>query len=145
MAEYKDREHYIPLRRSDLVRLLSQDKGLPVTERDSFRQFCRLVSAVFHFEYQQQLEELKDAYAPFDPDAETQPLKPLLPEERRQKLDQAFDVFVRLMERANFKHMTWQDVEAAMAGGASDWGINMTVDRALYDRLEIFCRGDVMG
>ena len=103
MAEYKDREHYIPLRRSDLVRLLCQDKGLPVTEREPFRQFARLVTAVFHFEYQQQLEELKDAYAPFDPDAETQPLKPLPAEEREAKLGQTFDAFVRLMERANFK------------------------------------------
>src|SRR5205814_1919994 len=40
---------------------------------------------------------------------------------------------------------TWADVEAAMAGGASDWGINMYVDKAVFDRLEIFIRGDTMG
>ena len=145
MAEYKDREHYIPLRRSDLVRLLTQDKGLPVTEREPFRRFARLVTAVFHFEYQQQLEELKDAYAPFDPDSETRPLKPMLPVERQEKIGQAFDCFTRLMERANFKRLTWADVEAAMAGGASDWGINMEVDPTVFERIEIFQRGDVIG
>ncbi len=145
MAEYKDREHYIPLRRSDLVRLLCQDKGLPATEREPFRQFARRVSAVFHFEYQQQLEELKDAYAPFDPDSETKSLQPLPPEKRAEKAGQTFDAFVRLMERANFKRLTWKDVEAAMAGGASDWGVNMEVDRNVFERLEIFQRGDVMG
>ncbi len=72
-------------------------------------------------------------------------MQPLRPEERQEKLDRTFDSFVRLMERANFKRMTWKDVEAAMAGGASDWGINMEVDRNLFERLEIFQRGDVIG
>ena len=53
MAEYKDREHFIPLRKSDLVELLCADKKLPLEEREPFRQFCRLVSSVFHFEYLQ--------------------------------------------------------------------------------------------
>src|SRR3954453_2098475 len=83
MAEYEDREHYIPLRKTDLVQLLSRDKAVPAEEREPFRQFCRLGSAVFHFEYLQQLEGLKDAYAPFDPDDDTRPLKPPLPEERQ--------------------------------------------------------------
>jgi hypothetical protein len=145
MAEYADREHYIPLRKSDLVELLLRDKHLPAAEREPFRQFCRLVSAVFHFEYLTQLEELKDAYAPFDPDSDTRPLKPLLPEERKERQDKLFDRFIGLMERANFKRMSWKDVEEAMAGGASDWGINMYVDRRLFDRIEIFSRGDGVG
>lgn len=56
MAEYKDREHFIPLRKSDLIELLSKDKKLSTEERESFRQFCTLVSSVFHFEYLKQLE-----------------------------------------------------------------------------------------
>ncbi len=82
MAEYKDREHFIPLRKSDLIELLRKDKKLSAAEREPFRQFCTLISAVFHFEYLKQLEELKDAYAPFDPDADTKPLRPVSAEER---------------------------------------------------------------
>jgi hypothetical protein len=145
MAEYADREHYIPLRKSDLVELLLRDKQLPHTEREPFRQFCKLVSAVFHFEYLQQLEELKDAYAPFDPDSETRPLKKLLPEDRLDRQNKLFDRFIALMERANFKRMSWKDVEDAMAGGASEWGVNMYVDPKLYERIEIFNRGDGIG
>ncbi len=81
MAEYLDREHFIPLRKNDLMDLLLRDKQLPAQEREPFRQFCRLVSATFHFEYLTKLEELKDAYAPFDPDADTKPCKPLHAEE----------------------------------------------------------------
>src|SRR5271170_2638435 len=101
MAEFTDREHYIPLRKTDLIELLSKDKALPVTEREPFRRFGRQVSALFHFEYLKKLEELKDAYAPFDPDSETRPLKELSPEERQKNLDRLFEQFVALMERAN--------------------------------------------
>src|ERR1700722_13370818 len=101
MAEYADREHYIPLRKSDLVTLLCRDKQLPAERREAVRQFCTLASAVFHFEYQQWLEELKDDYAPFDPDSETKALAPLLPEDRADRLEKVFSAFIRLMERAN--------------------------------------------
>ena len=143
MAEYADREHYIPLRKSDLVTLLCSDKQLPAAEREPFRQFCRLAGAVFHFEYQQQLEELKDAYAPFDPDSETRPLRPPTSEERQKDLGEVFDRFVSLMERANFKHLTRQEIEAAL-DGKSAWGLDMDVDFNAFERLEMFVRGDTI-
>lgn len=142
MAEYADREHYIPLRKSDLIELLVKDSKLPVTEREPFRQFCRLVGAVWHFEYLETLERLKDEFAPFDPDRETVPLKPIMPDERPGKMDVLFDGFVKLMERANFKRLTRKDIDAATEGGASDWGVNLNVDFDVFERLEIFCRGE---
>ena len=93
MAEYLDREHFIPLRKHDLMDLLLRDKQLPAEQREPFRQFCRLVSATFHFEYQAKLEDLKDAYAPFDPDADTKPCKPLHAEERKEREDKVFAAF----------------------------------------------------
>jgi hypothetical protein len=145
MAEYEDREHYIPLRKNDLMELLCKDKQVKFEEREPLRQFCRLTSAVFHFEYLQQLEDLKDAYAPFDPDSETRPLKPLLPEEREQKLEQVFDKFTALMERANFERLTREEVEKSLKEVPSDWGIPTHVNMNHFDRILAFTRGDVMG
>jgi Protein of unknown function (DUF3754) len=142
MAEYEDREHYIPLRKSDLVELLSKDPKVALQEREPFRQFCKLVGSVWHFEYLETLEKLKDDYAPFDPDSTCKPLKPLSPDKRPQKLDHLFDDFVKLMERANFKRLSKKDVEAAVEGGASDWGINMNVNFDVFERLELFIRGE---
>jgi hypothetical protein len=145
MAEYKDREHFIPLRKSDLVELLCRDKGLPVQEREPFRQFCILVSSVFHFEYLKQLEELKDAYAAFDPDADTRPLKPTPPQERRRCEDELFAKFTALMERANFQRFAREQLQAAVQTVATEWGIQTHVDLGLFERLEVFARGDVVG
>ena len=103
MAEYADREHYIPLRKSDLVTLLCGDKELSPEEREPVRQFCTLASAVFHFEYQQWLEELKDAYAAFDPDSETKPLTPAQPGDAATALDKVFSAD-RKSTRLNSSH-----------------------------------------
>ncbi len=146
MAEYKDREHFIPLRKSDLVELLCRDKQLPVQEREPLRQFCTLVSAVFHFEYLKQLEDLKDSYAPFDPDADTRELKAKpSPAERHKSQEALFAKFTALMERANFKRLSRAELEAFLQAVSSDWGVNMHVDLNMFENLEIFARGDVTG
>jgi hypothetical protein len=142
MAEYADREHYIPLRRTDLVKLLTADKGLSSVEREQVRQFCTLTSAVFHFEYQKQLEALKDAYAPFDPDADTKPLEPSRADDRPPQLEALFDKFTALMERANFKRLSREDILKATEAASEPFGINMDVDMNVFERLEVFSRGD---
>ncbi len=145
MAEYRDREHFIPLRKSDLIELLCRDKKMSRGERDSFRQFCTLLSSVFHFEYLKQLEELKDAYAPFDPDADTKALHEVSAEERTKDEEQLFEQFAALMERANFKLLTREEMERALQEMATVTGIHTHVDLSLFEHLDLFVRGDVMG
>lgn len=145
MAEYTDREHYIPLRKSDLVTLLCKDAKLAADERDGFGRFCTLVGAVWHFEYLETLEHLKDEYAPFDPDRVTKEIDPLPADKRPAKMDQLFDKFVGLMAKANFKRLSRKDIESAIDGGSSDWGVNMHVDWDVFERLEVFARGDTKG
>jgi hypothetical protein len=145
MAEYKDREHFIPLRKSDLIELLCRDKTLQTNERQAFRQFCVLVSAVFHFEYLKQLEELKDAYAPFDPDADTKSLHPLEDDERHKSEERLFERFLALMERANFKRLTREEMQRALQEVATVSGVHTHVELSLFEHLHVFVRGDVMG
>src|SRR5579884_232754 len=145
MAAYDDREHFIPLRKSDLIELLCRDPKMALSEREPFRQFCALVSAVFHFEYLKQLEGLKDAYAPFDPDADTKTLRPVSADERRKEEERLFTRFAVLMERANFKRLTHEELQRALQEVATVSGIHTHVDLNLFEHLDIFIRGDVMG
>jgi len=141
MAEYKDREHFIPIRRGELIDLLCADADLKPPDRELFRRFCRLVMAALHFEYNQRLEKLKDAYAPFDPDHDTHSLLKLGADERQRRLNDLFCDFGSLMERANLRHLSRDDLEPALHG-ASDWGIRMDVDFGAFERIAIFARGD---
>jgi hypothetical protein len=141
MAVYKNREHFIPIRRVELIDLLCADRDLKPQDRDLFLQFCRRVMATLHFEYDQRLEELKDAYAPFDPDHDCKSLLKINAEERQHRLNELFCDFGWLLERANFKHLSRDDLEPALHG-TSDWGIRMDVDFGAFERIAIFARGD---
>jgi hypothetical protein len=142
MPELRDREHFIPLRKQELLDMLCSHPGLRREEADEFRQFARLLGATYHFQYQQRLEEIKTAYAPFDPDADTRPLVRLTADERQQRLNRLFSDFAWLMDRANFKHLCRGDLEPYHRT-ASDWGVRMDVDYSCFERLAIFARGDV--
>ena len=144
MAEYSDREHFIPIRKTDLVDLLCREPGLTAEQQHHFRQLCRLIEATFHFEYHAKLEELKDAYAIFDPDADTQPLCAPSVEQAEGRVHELFEKFSALLERANFMRLSRADILEALKG-SSDWGINLDVDFDVFDRLEVFARGDVLG
>src|SRR5438046_1026494 len=121
MDDQKKREHYIPLRKSELVELLCASHGMPAEDAEQFRQLARLVSATFHFEYHQKLEELKDDYAPFNPDSTTRCLQTIAADERRLQVDKLFDRFAWLMERANFVRLEKAALDEALRM-TSDWG-----------------------
>jgi hypothetical protein len=138
------REQFIPLRKADLVEKLARSADLSTTESEAFRRFCLLLQALMHCDYQTTLEELKNAYAPFDPDADTHPgdeLSAARLEERRQLL---FERFGWLLERGNFVRLAQEEIDRALAD-CSQWGLNLTVDFKIFERLELYCRGDVMG
>ncbi|CAN5213092.1 hypothetical protein BH10PLA2_BH10PLA2_19270 [soil metagenome] len=141
MAELKDREHFIPMRRCDLVDLLARFRDLPQRDADLFRRFCQVLIATFHHEYHKQLESLKNAYAPFDPDSDTREVQVPPQSVREVQLDRLFLDFAALMERANFKHLRRDDYLEATSG-ATIWGLNMDVDFDVFERLEVFARGE---
>ena len=106
MGDHRNREHYIPLLKHDLLALLCADNSLAEAERDQLHQFGRLLTATLHYEYNQRLEELKAAYAPFDPDADTKPLVPLTADERQKRLNELYRDFNWVLERANYRRVT---------------------------------------
>jgi hypothetical protein len=138
-----EREQFIPIRKADLVELLASDSRLAVEHREQFRQLCRLLAATFHYEYHQWLEELKDLYAPFDPDSDTLPMQPIDAQEQTRLGESLFGRFVKLLDRANYRRLSREQIEQAI-GVASDWGIRLNVDLESFARLEVFSRGDVV-
>lgn len=150
MAEYADREHFIPIRVADLVDYLCDESGpvvgqkLTPDEKTAFREFARAVGGRVHAIYQGELRTLKDAYAPFDPDADPKPLKKLSDAERGVCLERLFDTFVHLMSRANYTRLSPDDLRKTMEG-ASDWGVDMSVAWDAFDKLEVFYRSKGVG
>jgi hypothetical protein len=134
------REHFIPLRKSELTRLLASQAG-DDGQRESFLRLCALLEALFHCEYHGCLEALKTLYAPFNPDSVTCELQTLTDQQREALVPELFERFVYLLERANYRHLSRREIERVV-GIASDWGLRLQVDFSRFERLEVFVRGD---
>lgn len=139
-----EKEEFIPLRKPDLLAMLVSELGEERASEDSFRELCRIIEATLHFEYHTVLENLKDLYAPFDPDRDTDASTdaPRSEDQFNEQADQLFNKFSWLMERANFRRLSRSDIEQVL-GVASEWGVNVDFDFDVLDRLEVFARGSV--
>jgi hypothetical protein len=64
-----EREHFIPVRKIDVLdALIKHDTLAGERELEQFRQFSRLLGAVYHYEYFDQLERLRNDYFYFNPE-----------------------------------------------------------------------------
>ena len=143
MPEFGGREKFIPLRRHELVEWLCADEACRPEERDAFRRLCSHLFAVLHVRFHRRFEELKTAYDPFDPDTDMEPLLRLSADEKQKRLNALHKDFAWLMNRANFVHLTREDIEPSLKE-ASEWGIHVRVDFSAFEHLAIFARGDVL-
>lgn len=136
-------EHFVPIRKADLVDLLCREPQLAPRDRGALRHLADLLSKRLHMAYHRELEELKQVYSHFDPDADTIAGAALTTGQRAEQLGEMFRRFNWLLERANFIRLTRDDIHRAM-GGSSAWGVNLAVDFDVFERLEIYARGDVL-
>jgi hypothetical protein len=64
----RDREHFIPVRKIDIIEALIVHGALGAG-RDRFRQLCEQLAAIEHYEYHKQLERLHNDYFYFAPES----------------------------------------------------------------------------
>jgi hypothetical protein len=66
-----DRDHFIAVRKTDILdALVDHGRLADATQREQFRQICRLLAAIYHYEYFARLERLRDDYFYFNPELE---------------------------------------------------------------------------
>src|SRR5262249_39580537 len=70
---------------------------------------------------------------------------PLPPEERQAQTDGLFRKFEALMERGNFKKLSREEIEKAITDVPTEWGLATDVDLNIFERLEVYARGDRTG
>jgi hypothetical protein len=107
-----ERDQFIPVRKADILDALVEHGAFDSEdERDQFRQICRLLAAIYHYQYFDQLEELRDAYFYFNPE--------LAPPER---IDEAtlerhyadlLEALTAVLKGANFVEMSHAEIEEA--------------------------------
>ena len=80
-------------------------------DREQFRQICKLLAAVYHYEYFDRLEKLRTRLFYFNPELDTQARF------RPDALDKAYaeltEPFVAVLKGANFVEVTQEEIERA--------------------------------
>ena len=132
---------FIPFRRADLVAMLTAEDRLAVSERDGFDAFAQMVSATFHFEFRSRLEELKNAYAPFAHDPDTRMVRTWDEGETAAALDRLVAELRRLLEDANFRAVSEEDIQQAFQD-ESLLELRVHVDFDSFEQLLFFRRGE---
>ena len=141
MADDPTRNRFIPFRKADIVAMCCDGSGLTAREAEEFREFFRILEALFHFEFHRNLETLKNCYAPFNPDADTRPLTEYLPEEKEQLQKELVAEITSVLNAGNFEKITAGDLEQAL-GEESLFKIRLEVDFDDFEDVIFFRRGE---
>ncbi len=111
--------------------------GLSGKDQMKFREFCHLLQSVFHFEYHETLETLKDLYAPLNPDRDTRKVG-VFTEEPGASFT---DTLHQLLDKANYELLTQEELEAAFEE-SSLFQLKLNIDFSAFEEALLFTRGE---
>ena len=140
MTNSKPQGRFIPFRKSDLVTMCLDAGLVPPPHTTDFEDFRGILEALLHFEYHRLLESLKNAYAPFNPDADTREIRSSDSEQRRQDQKRFVGAMHTLLNAANFEPVTETDLKEALAE-ESLFKIRLEVDFNDFEEVLFFRRG----
>ncbi|MBL4631771.1 MAG: DUF3754 domain-containing protein [Paraglaciecola sp.] len=135
------KDRFIPLRKTDLIQACVDDGRLSSEQTGEFKTLCQLIVSTLHFEYHQILEELKDNYAPFDPNFDTLPVATLTNDMLLVKQDNFTSRFIQVLNAANFEKVTDQDLREALQE-ASLFKVRLAVEFEDFSDVVFYRRGE---
>ncbi|MDJ0588558.1 MAG: TMEM143 family protein [Pleurocapsa sp. MO_226.B13] len=143
MAVYQNREAFIPFSRQEIIELCLADGKIAPSERQSFRDFCNILAAYYHFKLHRSLEVLKTNFVPFDPDRDGQKRLINLNEDLslQQQEDDLIDTFTAILKQANYRSISKKSLDKTLAD-ASIFDLKTEVDFDDFERMICFCRGN---
>lgn len=108
-----EHEHFIPVSKHRVREVLA-DALFDGAQRNQFLELCQLIGALFHFEYQQLVDQLKEDFTVLE--AAAQNGSNSVDEQELAQREQRFlKGFCHVMMRANFRMVSQEDIDVAEA------------------------------
>jgi Protein of unknown function (DUF3754) len=133
-------DRFIPFTKSDVVEMCVKDAQLTEDDGNGFRDFCRILEALFHYEFHNHLQKLKACYRPFNPDADTRYLFRYSGPKKKDLQKQLVSEMTAVLNAANFEKITAEDLKQALAE-ESLFQIRLEVDFDDFEDVIFFRRG----
>jgi hypothetical protein len=112
-AARDQRDRVIPLRKSDVIDGLIAEGRLDEADQARFRQLARMLGAILHYEYLEELDRLRETYFYFDP--EIDPHEFGSAKDLSDAYRELSDEFVRVLTEANFIEISHEEITQAFA------------------------------
>jgi hypothetical protein len=132
----EQRDRVIRLRKADLIGGLVAEGGLDESGQAGFRQLARRLGAVFHYQYFEELDRLREVYFHFDPEID--------PQGPASDLEAAYrslsEEFVRVLTEANFVEIAHEEIMRAFTEHARV-RVKLKVSVEDYRDVRMFRRG----
>lgn len=126
--------HFIPFRKADVIEMCASDGALAEPDRKGFREFAKILEALFHFEYHARLETLKDSFVPFNPDAEARAQRSVIPAEGVESERTFLGMMREVLTQANYTEVPREEIKALLD---ADPGFGLKLDVDLDDFAEV--------
>jgi|GEM_PF-402206 len=137
------RGHVLPVRQGDLTRLLVAEPELNEQERKQLGAFGKILGATFHSELYHHLLELKELYAPLDPDDEHVDLESHSKEVTASSDESFLSSLEHVLLRANYKVLDLDLIEQAISA-PNEQGLTYVPDFTLFEHLKVWVRGSTL-
>ena len=140
-AAPEQRDRVIPLRKSDIIDGLIAEGRLDEADEVKFRQLARMLGAILHYEYLEELDRLRETYFYFDP--EIDPREFGSAKDLSSAYQQLSDEFVRVLTDANFVEVSHEEITKAYAERAR---VRVKIKAPVedYRDVRVFRRGSHM-
>ena len=134
----EERDQFIPIRKSDVIAALTKTGLLLGAEQhEKFLQLCRLLGAIFHYEYFERLERLRDDYYYFNPEIPLDPKRD--PQEMEQARVELLETLEKVLKGANYVEIPLADIEQAHEEHVLKVKVATTMEH--YHEVRFFRRG----
>ena len=141
MTSCSPSDRFIPFSKSDVLDMCLEETPLTETDQKAFRDLCRIMEALFHYEFHSHLEKLKNCYGAFNPDADTRHIFRYSETQKKDLRKQLVSELTMVLNAANFERITNEDLKQALAE-ESLFKIRLEVDFSDFEDVIFFRRGE---
>ena len=134
------REKALPIRPGDLTRLLLAQPGLTPEEHDGLGRMGPLLGAMFHSEFYERIRELKELYAPLDPDSDYVKIRGHSRVKTEQSDEEFLPPFQAMMQRANYRQLDVKVIQEAVEA-PNELGLTYQPNFEQFEHLKVYVRG----
>ena len=134
------REHFIPIRYEVMLDKVLKRSSLSQEEQDQIRVMGEMFEEHYHLDYHKGFLELKDAFAPFNPDKETVYELEFSEEDKAEKRRILIDGIRKFLEVSNYRLMSQEDFNKCLALQPFG-GLSVQVDTQYFKEFHVYYRG----